>query len=127
MAPTLSICIPTYNRADILDDCLDKLVPLKDCGKTVEIVLSDNGSTDRTADVIAAHGAKNPLLKSHRLPENRGAPANWLNALHKAEGEFMLYLADDDGLIIDGLMTHVERLEQERDLVAIYADWIAWD
>ena len=127
MPPTLSICIPTYNRADILEHCLTALAPLKDCGKSVEIVLSDNASTDRTTAVVAAHLARNPLLKAHRLPEGRTGAQNWLNALHQAQGEFMVYLADDDGLLVDGLMRHVERLEQEPDLVAIFTDWIAWD
>jgi glycosyltransferase involved in cell wall biosynthesis len=127
MPPALSICIPTYNRAEILDHCLSELAPLKDCGKSVEIVLSDNGSTDHTPEIVAAHAARNPLLKAHRLPEGRTGAQNWLNALHQAEGDFMVYLADDDGLIVDGLLRHIERLEQERDLVAIFTDWIAWD
>ena len=127
MPPTLSVCIPTYNRADILDHCLTELAPLRDCGRSVEIVLSDNGSTDHTPEVVAAHAARNPLLKAHRFPDTRPGAQNWQNALRQAEGEFMVYLADDDGLLVDGLMRHVERLEQERDLVAIFTDWIAWD
>jgi glycosyltransferase involved in cell wall biosynthesis len=127
MAPTLSVCIPTYNRADILDHCLTQLTPLQDCGKSVEIVLSDNASTDRTPEVVAAHCAGNPLIRAYRLPEGRTGAQNWLNALHQAQGQFMTYLADDDGLMVDGLMQHVERLEREPDLVAIFTDWIAWD
>jgi hypothetical protein len=61
------------------------------------------------------------------LPENRSAAQNWLNALRQAQGEFMVYLADDDGLIIDALMQHVARLEENRSLVGIFTDWIAWD
>ena len=44
-----------------------------------------------TALVVAAHQARNPLIQGHRLPENRGAIANWLNALRQAKGEFMAY------------------------------------
>jgi hypothetical protein len=39
----------------------------------------------------------------------------------------MLYLADDDSLILENLLHHVETLNKEPDVVAIYADWIAWD
>lgn len=127
MRPLISICIPTYNRADLLDHCLTGLAPLKDCGKPVEIVISDNGSADRTAEVIEAHRHRLPALRSYRFPENRGPQVNWLNALHKAEGEFMAYLADDDSLIIDNLLHHVATFEKQPDLVAIFADWIAWD
>ena len=127
MHPLISICIPTYNRAEMLDFCLENLADLQNCDKPLEIVISDNGSTDRTPQVVEAHLARNPLIRAHRLPENRGAPANWLNALRKAEGEFMIYLADDDSLIVESLFHHVETMQRERDLVAIFADWIAWD
>jgi glycosyltransferase involved in cell wall biosynthesis len=127
MHPLLSICIPTYNRADLLDYCLSNLAPLKDCGKSIEVVISDNGSTDRTQDVIEAHRGRLPGLRSYRFPENRGTGPNWLNALRKADGEFMAYLADDDSLIVEALLHHVETLEKQKDLVVIYADWIAWD
>jgi glycosyltransferase involved in cell wall biosynthesis len=127
MPPLLSICIPTYNRADLLDYCLTGLAPLKDCGKSVEIVVSDNGSTDRTQAVIEAHRECLPGVLSYRFAENQGAAANWLNALRKADGEILAYLADDDSLIIENLLRHVETLEQQKDLVAIYADWISWD
>ena len=113
MHPLISICIPTHNRAELLDYCLENLGCLQDCGKPVEIVISDNGSTDRTPQVVQAHLARNPLLRAHRLPENRGAPANWLNAVRKAEGEFILYLADDDSLIVEGLFHHIETMQRE--------------
>jgi glycosyltransferase involved in cell wall biosynthesis len=122
-----SICLPTYNRADLLDYALDNLAALKDCGRPLEIVISDSGSDDRTPEVVAAHAARNPLIRAFRMPENRGAPANWLNALRQARGELMLYVADDDALILDNLFQHLDRIERERDLVAIFADWIAWD
>jgi hypothetical protein len=127
MHPLLSICIPTYNRAELLDHSLHQLAPLQDCGRPVEIVVSDNGSTDDTPRVIEAHRARNLGLHAHRLPENRGAASNWLNALRQAQGEFMIYLADDDSLIADNLFHHVGTLERDADLVAVYADWIAWD
>jgi glycosyltransferase involved in cell wall biosynthesis len=126
MAPRLSICIPTYNRALLLDDCLERLAVAPDDG-SVEIVVSDNGSTDETQAVIAAHSRRNPSIRGHRLPENRGQWANRLNALYQARGDVMTFLADDDSLIIENLLSHVERMEREPDIVGTYVDWIAWD
>jgi hypothetical protein len=127
MQPLLSICIPTYNRADLLDYCLTSLAPLKDCGRPFEVVVSDNGSPDRTQDIIEAHRGRLPGLRAYRFSENQGTTPNWLNALRKAEGELIVFLADDDSLILDNLFHHVDRLANEKDLVAIYADWISWD
>lgn len=127
MHPLVSICIPTYDRADLLDYTLERLSPIKDCGWPVEIVISDNGSADHTPAMIASHIARNPLIRAFRMPENRSAGANWLNAFWKAKGELMVYLADDDSLIFDNLFQHFSRLERDKDLVAIFTDWIAWD
>lgn len=51
--PLLSICIPTYNRADILQNTLDSIIASKSFSETndVEIVISDNCSTDHTEQI----------------------------------------------------------------------------
>jgi hypothetical protein len=127
MAPRLSICIPTYNRADILDDCLSRLGAIADAPVEVEIVISDNASTDATPQVVARHAALNPAIRAHRMPENRGPFANRVNAAYQATGELVVFLADDDSLILENLYPHVARMEAEPDLAAIFTDWIAWD
>jgi hypothetical protein len=127
MRPLISVCIPTYNRADLLGYCLENLEPLRNCGKSVEIVISDNGSTDHTQNVIKTHRQRDPTIRSVAFSENRGWAANWINAVSHAEGEIAVYLADDDSLIVDNLLRHVEAMQQDPELVAIYADWIAWD
>jgi len=127
MRPLISVCIPTYNRADILDYCLNNLSPLLDCGKAVEVVISDNGSTDHTQDVIDAHCRRNPMIRAYRFPENRGPTANWFNVFSNARGTFVFQVADDDSVIAENVLHHVQTMEQQPDLVAIFADWIAWD
>ena len=126
MAPRLSICIPTYNRADLLGDCLDRLLGLPVDG-SVEIVISDNASTDETPAVIAAHAAKTPSIRAHRLAENQGLWGNRMNVLRRATGEVVTFLADDDSLIPEALLDYVGQMEREPDLSAIFTDWIAWD
>jgi hypothetical protein len=127
MSSLLSICIPTYNRGDLLDYCLNNLAPLSNCGQPFEIVISDNGSTDRTPEVIETHRSKNPAIRASRFPETRAGALNWINAVRMAKGEFVVYLADDDTLIVDGLLQHLETLRQQPDIAVIFADWIAWD
>src|SRR4051794_27476191 len=126
MPPKLSICIPTFNRAEILDDCLGRLEAVSQAPIEVEIIVSDNGSTDETSSVIAARRLRNPAIHSYRMPENRGWWPNRLNALLHAHGDLVVFQADDDSLILEDVFAHVQRMDMEPDLVAIYADWVAW-
>lgn len=125
--PFFSVCIPTYNRADLLDYCLTGLEALETFAKPFEIVVSDNASPDHTQEVIARHRARKPYIRSSRQKRNIGANGNWLNAMRSARGDYVFYLADDDGLYPQNLLRHLERLEGEPDLVAVYTDWVAYD
>jgi hypothetical protein len=126
-APVLSICIPTYNRAAFLDLCLTRLEPLRDHGIPFEVVISDNGSTDETPGVVEDHRARLPQLRLHRQPRNRVVWDNIVNVYRLARGDIVTYLADDDSLIIDNLVAHVRRMQDDPELAAIFTDWIAWD
>lgn len=69
----LSICIPTYNRAPYLKRCLDSLVCQPEFLKgDVEIVISDNASTDKTMSLIKDYQAKYKNITYHRNAENIG-------------------------------------------------------
>jgi len=127
MIPQFSICIPSYQRADLLDFCLERLQPLEKCNKPFEIVVSDNASTDHTGDVVRKRQKSMPYLRYVRQDENVGMWKNWKSALWNARSPIILYLGDDDSIICENVIPHVERLQKEPDLVGIYTDSIAWD
>lgn len=118
----LSICIPTYNRARILDDTLGRL-PLFDC----EIVVSDNASPDDTSEVVTKHMRYDRRIRYVGLPENRGVHANERHAVEAATGELVCYLADDDSLLSEPLLAVCGLFERDPELVACYCDHICWD
>jgi len=63
----LSICIPTYNRAEVLDQTLQKLFSNPDFDKNkVEVIVSDNASTDNTYEIVS----KYPEAKYYKNSEN---------------------------------------------------------
>ncbi len=119
MHPLVSICIPTYDRADLLDYTLERLGPVKDCGWPVEIVVSDNGSTDHTPAVIASHVARNPLIRAFRMPREPWCRRHLAQCLLEGKGRA-------DGVSRRRRLTHfrqsVPALQQSgarQDLVAI--------
>jgi glycosyltransferase involved in cell wall biosynthesis len=95
----LSICIPTYQRAALLDKCLEhlsRLIADKNVPGDVELCLSDNASADDTPAVIEKHRSAFAEFKTVRQPVNRGFSANLLATAELATGDYLLFHGDDD-------------------------------
>lgn len=94
-APRLSICIPTWNRATLLELLLQQLArEAQGLGNAVEIVVSDNASDDATAEVVACTPV--PVVYG-RQKRTVGFATNLLHATTVlASGEFVWSIGDDD-------------------------------
>jgi glycosyltransferase involved in cell wall biosynthesis len=95
--PILSICIPTYNRAELLRSALLSLAPqVKDTGEDVELIVSDNCSLDHTQEVVEWARQFGPI-RYHRNHENLGLAGNFMLVTNElATGEFGWIIPDDD-------------------------------
>lgn len=89
---TLSICIPTYNRADAVTALIRRILSCPDAD--LEVVVLDNASLDDTVQRLAA--IDDPRLAVHRNPVNRGVLFNVLNVLLKARGARCVLVLDKD-------------------------------
>lgn len=101
----LSICIPTYNRADLLGELLASIVSQID-PKTVEIAISDNGSVDHTQQVVERFIESGANIKYARAETNLGADRNYLNSVRIATGEYCWLFGSDD-LMPPGAIFHI--------------------
>lgn len=68
--PVLSLCIPTYNRAEYLRNCLESIVSQECFDDRVEVVISDNCSTDDTQKVSMQYQDKYPNIHYFRNEKN---------------------------------------------------------
>ena len=103
----LSICIPTYKRAIILDGALNsinKAVQLIDKTK-IEIVISDNCSPDSTFQVVQKSINEGLPIKYIRNAENIGIEDNIIQSFKLAKGKYVWVLGDDDYLKEETLKT----------------------
>jgi abequosyltransferase len=96
----LSICIPTHDGRDwSLDEAIRSVLP-QIAGRfegEVEICVSDNGSTDRTREILKQYGARYPaLLRAFRFPTNVGGRLNFLKVVEIATGRYCWFLGSDD-------------------------------
>jgi len=93
MNPPLSICIPTYNRAKYLADTLESIVRQKEFGE-IEVVVSDNCSSDRTRDVALEYANQFPENIVYSRNETNLLDGNFPKALSLGRGEFLKLLND---------------------------------
>jgi len=88
----VSIVIPVYNEEGAIGDDLDTIIATMDgSGYSYEVIVVDDGSTDRTADIARAKGAK---VIQH--PINRGTGAARRTGILQARGEIIV-MTDGDG------------------------------
>lgn len=112
MTPLLSICIPTYNRKDILSQSLERLasLPVFTESKDLEIVISDNASTDGTEEFCRHFASRFPDKVRYFRNEQNVLDENFHLALTRGEGEF-LKLANDTLLFEDvGIRTMLQTI-----------------
>jgi GT2 family glycosyltransferase len=107
MATTVSVIIATYNRADLLDDCLRHLARQQFSPRD-EVVVADNGSTDHTAVVVARHARRFPAALTRIAVPTPGKSHAVAAALRVASGDIVAF-TDDDVNVSDEWLTELKQ------------------
>ena len=110
-----TIIIPTYNRLPILQKCLKALeqqkIPMHSQIADYEIVLVDDGSTDRTLDWLQSHQAEFPHLRC--LEQQHQGPAAARNlGIKAAKGDTIIFIDSDLVVTENFLQSHATALQQ---------------
>ena len=116
-SPLVSVCVPTYNRADRLRRAVDKV--LQCSYANLELIISDNASPDHTQQVCEELAEADPRVRYFRHPVNQGATRNFEFARAQATGKYFLWHADDDHLDPDYIERCVAELEADPSLVLV--------
>ena len=117
----LSICVPTYNRAEFLDEFLERLAGFKRLN--YEVVISDNASTGDTAQVVLKWRPYLTALHYIHQEKTLTPPENVCAVCNAARGDYIFRIADDDMLIEDGLIAAKRILDEDSSCSAVYANW----
>ena len=87
-AGKLSVLIPVYNEERTVSEILTRVLALGTIVK--EIIVVDDGSKDKTAEVVRARAADEPKIQFHQAPKNQGKTAAIRQALSLATGEIII-------------------------------------
>lgn len=90
MAPTVDIIIPSYNRADYLPEAIESA--LRQTYVKTRVTVVDDGSTDRTPEVLARYKHQVQILRQ----PNTGSSAARNRGLQHTDGEYVAFLDSDD-------------------------------
>ncbi len=105
-SPFFSIAIPTYNRAEKLNNAINKI--LKQSFKDFEIVISDNCSSDDTRKVVLDF--KDKRIKYFKTREHTDVMPNVRKSINLSKGKYVFLHGDDDYLLNDKVLEKLHKI-----------------
>lgn len=109
----LAICIPTYNRAEVLEELLKDLIP-KIVHYSIPIYISDNSSQDHTEQVVQNATHYYQFIFYHKNDANLGADKNFESVLKMSQCDYSWLLGDDDRIVAEGITEILSIINQEK-------------
>lgn len=113
--PTVSVLVPTYNRARYIQACLDSI--LAQTVRPSQIIVIDDGSTDSTPEILRAYSDRITCLRQ----ENAGKSAALNRGLPFATGEYVWIFDDDDVALPDSIERRLKLLVDNSDIDFVYS------
>ncbi|EJU11041.1 glycosyl transferase family protein [Sphingomonas sp. LH128] len=123
--PTLSICIPTYNRSACLAELLDSI--LAENSADVEVVVGDDASPDDTEAVAATYADRLARFTYFRHPVNVGVDGNIAAVAARATGDYVWLMGDDDRIERGGIRRVLSALSAWPDAIALTVGVVDYD
>lgn len=118
--PLISVVMPVYNGARFIRPTLESI--LAQTLGDFECIISDDGSTDGTKEILAEYAAKDPRFKIHLL-QHAGKVTAFNNGFHHARGEFIAIHCADDISLPERFAVEIEYLRNHPHVAAVGA-WV---
>jgi glycosyltransferase involved in cell wall biosynthesis len=123
--PTVSIGLPVYNGENFLPQALNSIV--SQTYTDFELIISDNGSTDRTREISEVCAAGDKRVRYFRSDANRGAAWNFNNVFELSVGKYFKWAAHDDVCAPEFVARCVEVLEADPGIVVCFSRTVQID
>lgn len=94
MSQLVSVVLPIYNGEKYMRQSIDSV--LKQTYENWELLIVDDGSTDRTAEIAMEYAQKDPRIQYHKNPQNMRLPRTLNRGFSMAKGAYMTWTSDDN-------------------------------
>jgi abequosyltransferase len=122
ITPLLAISIPTYNRAAFLPELLASIE--REWDPRLEVVVSDNASTDGTAALLEEWRLRLPCLKIVHQSENIGPDRNFVAVVAESSAPFCWLIGSDDALAPGAVATMLRVLTDRSDIAGVTTNYV---
>ena len=112
----VSVGIPVFNGERTIAAAIESI--LSQSHSNLEVIISDNGSTDRTGEICQAFAQRDSRIRYVRQNTNIGAVANFVYVLESATGPFFMWAAADDYRSLDFIAVNAAFLAEHPEYVA---------
>jgi glycosyltransferase involved in cell wall biosynthesis len=116
-SPRLSVGLPVYNGENFLAASIESV--LRQDFTDFELIISDNGSTDRTAEICARYAAADPRVRYHRSETNQGGAWNFNRVFELSTAPLFKWQAHDDVCLPGMFRRGVETFERAPAAVVV--------
>jgi len=124
-APKISIGLAIYNGENYMREAIDSL--LSQTFSDFELIISDNASTDATAEICKAYASKDSRIRYHRNERNLGGAVNMNQTIRMARGEYFKLAAHDDNCAPEFLERCLDVLEREPSTILVHPKTVLID
>ena len=114
----LSIIVPAYNVENYLGDCLNSFTRQNFNSKQYEVIIIDDGSTDKTAEVALEYAKKYDYFKFFSQ-ENKGVAETRNRGIALAQGKYITFV-DSDDFVIDNVYVDIVNVMERDGLEGFY-------
>ncbi|MCC5944603.1 MAG: glycosyltransferase [Bernardetiaceae bacterium] len=108
--PTVTVMMPAYNAEKYIAEAIESI--LNQSFQDFELLVLDDGSTDKTQEIVTAYQKQNAKIKFIQNPENKGLSYTRNRLLAEAKGKYLAILDSDDIALPSRLEKQVNYLEQ---------------
>lgn len=115
--PTLSVCVPVYNKEKVIRRCLDSLK--NQTFHDIEFIIIDDGSMDRSGEICDQYAKEDNRFKIIHQ-ENQGVGAARKRALEEINGKFFIFCDADDWVESDAYEIIVNKAEEKNADIVIF-------
>jgi glycosyltransferase involved in cell wall biosynthesis len=119
-APAVSICLPVHNGERYLGEAIDSI--LGQTFEDIELIISDNASTDRTEEICREAAERDRRIRYFRADRNRGLAWNHNQAMRLARGRYAAWIGHDDVMTPDFIGRCVAALDTDPSAVLCFAN-----